>query len=120
MLQPSQQLSTQDKWDLIVSNPPYIGSDEMRDMHTNVLDYEPHLALFVDNNDVQQFYRAIATFSTQHLLNDGAVFLELNAMHASATQQLFEEKGFSAIIKKDMQYKDRMLCANWPDSTIEL
>lgn len=99
------------EFDLIVSNPPYITMAEKDAMHTNVLAYEPHLALFVSNGDVQQFYKAILGFSRNHLQSQGAIYLELNAGYANETKHIYQNAGFEATIQKDMQYKDRMLKA---------
>lgn len=99
------------EFDLIVSNPPYITMAEKDAMHTNVLAYEPHLALFVSNGDVQQFYKAILDFSRNHLQSQGAIYLELNAGYANETKHIYQNSGFEATIQKDMQYKDRMLKA---------
>jgi release factor glutamine methyltransferase len=99
------------KWDIIVSNPPYITVEEKDDMHENVLAHEPHTALFVTNGDVQQFYKAILNYSQQHLKDNGSVFLELNAQFGKETAQLYESYFRNVILKQDMQYKDRMLHA---------
>lgn len=98
-------------FDLIVSNPPYIGLDEQADMESHVLDYEPHAALFVTDNDPLQFYKAIEDFGQRKLNKGGYIFCELNSLYAAATEVYFEEKGWTVTLKKDMQGKDRMLMA---------
>lgn len=99
------------QFDLIVSNPPYITDAEKAVMHTNVLDYEPHSALFVTNDDPLQFYKAIANFSDKHLAENGHVFLELNKDYGKATQLHYNSLGYNTELKQDMQYNDRMLKA---------
>jgi len=98
-------------FDLIVSNPPYISEAEKMDMHTNVLAHEPHLALFVSNGDVQQFYKAILHFGEKHVESKGRIYIELNAGYAQETEHIYAAADFQTTLKKDMQYKDRMLRA---------
>lgn len=99
------------EYDLIVSNPPYITLHEKADMEKNVLAYEPNIALFVSNNDPLQFYKSILAFADQYLTTDGSVFMELNALFANETAELFSQNGYKTILKKDMQSKWRMLQA---------
>jgi release factor glutamine methyltransferase len=81
-------------------------------MHTNVLEYEPHLALFVDTDDPLIFYRAIADFAKRHLTLDGALYFEINEMFGSETVAMLKSKGFTIVeLRKDMQGKDRMIKA---------
>ena len=75
-------------YDLIVSNPPYICRQETDGMAQNVLDYEPHLALFVPNNDPLLFYRAIAQYATKALKPQGALFFEINPLYVSSLTHL--------------------------------
>ena len=97
-------------FDIIVSNPPYIPQSDKTGMATNVLAHEPHLALFVDNNNPLIFYEAIAGFAQGHLAPGGAIYLEIHEALGAAVQQLFSEKKFASIeLKKDMQGKDRMV-----------
>jgi release factor glutamine methyltransferase len=99
-------------YDLIVSNPPYIIQREKKDMHERVLDYEPHLALFVPDEDPLLFYRKIARFANMHLDPGGALYLEINEALGAETVRLLEQEGFKQIIlKKDLQGKDRMIRA---------
>jgi release factor glutamine methyltransferase len=98
--------------DIIVSNPPYIPHHNQHSMLPNVLAYEPHLALFVPNEDPLVFYDAIARFAQQHLLPGGSIFCEIHEDLGEQTKTLFESKGFTAEIKKDLQGKDRMVKAN--------
>lgn len=111
ILQPASNASYHNKFDIIVSNPPYITLDEKSAMEENVLSYEPNIALFVSNNDPLQFYRSILLFAKKYLKNNGSVFLELNPIYALATEELFKASGFKTLLKKDMQGKLRMLRA---------
>ena len=100
------------KFDVVVSNPPYIKQSEEAAMHDNVLKYEPHLALFVPDEDALLFYKAIADFGLQHLTAGGKLFFEINEMMGASVKALLEQKGYSNVeIKKDMQGKDRMVKA---------
>lgn len=94
-------------YDLIVSNPPYIPDTEVLDK--NVHNYEPHLALFVPENDVFIFYNKIIAFAENHLAKKGKIMLEVHENLAKETARLFTEKDYEVIIKKDMQQKERML-----------
>lgn len=101
---------TANKLNIIVSNPPYITQKEKALMKANVLEYEPHLALFVEQDDVLQFYRKIADFAKLHLKPKGLLFFELNEFSASDVVKMLVEKGFQKIIlKKDISGKERML-----------
>lgn len=98
--------------DIIVSNPPYIPVKDKETMHTNVLEHEPHLALFVENDDPLLFYRTIARFAQQKLLPAGSIYVEIHEDLGPATVQVFQEHGFDAVVlKQDMQGKDRMIRA---------
>jgi len=98
-------------FDLIISNPPYITLPEKESILPNVLEYEPHQALFVTNHDPQQFYKAIATFASEKLETNGAVFLELHRDFAKDTKDYYETNSWQTILRKDMQGNDRMLMA---------
>ena len=98
-------------FDIIVSNPPYVPEKDKLQMNQNVLNYEPHTALFVPDNDSLIFYKAIADFGKQHLNANGSIFLELHEDYGKDVQTLFEKENFSTEIKKDMQGKERMLKA---------
>lgn len=78
-------------WDLIVSNPPYVCQTEARDMERNVLDHEPHLALFVPDDDPLRYYRAIARYARRHLRPGGALWLEINQRLGAETARLIED-----------------------------
>lgn len=99
------------RWDLIISNPPYIAPSESKEMQSRVLEYEPHEALFVTNGDVLQFYKGILSFSEKNLSPSGKIFMEVHQDHAHATQELFHAASFRTELRKDMYGNDRMLKA---------
>lgn len=97
-------------FDVIVSNPPYVRNSEKVLMQKNVLEYEPALALFVEDDDPLKFYRAIADFAKIRLKPGGLLFLEINESLAAETAALLENRGFSeVIIRKDLNDKNRMI-----------
>lgn len=98
------------KYDVIVSNPPYVRELEKVHMEANVLDYEPESALFVPNTDPLRFYRRIAAFAACYLKPDGWLFFEINEALGNEMKALAGGYGFSRIeIRKDLSGKDRML-----------
>lgn len=100
------------KYDLIVSNPPYVTEAQSASMLPNVLNYEPHLALFVSDQNPLMFYEAIARFCKSHLNPGGALFLEINEDYASDTADLLQAFNFTDIkIRKDLNGKFRMVKA---------
>ncbi|MBL7725131.1 MAG: peptide chain release factor N(5)-glutamine methyltransferase [Chitinophagaceae bacterium] len=99
-------------FDIIVSNPPYVPVKDKETMQPNVLNYEPHTALFVPDNDALIFYKAIAEFGRDHLNKEGTIYLEIHEDLGGATSALFEEAGFKTELKKDIQGKDRILKAD--------
>lgn len=112
----SQSIITNQPFDIIVSNPPYIRELEKPLMNANVLEHEPHLALFVSNSDPLLFYRNIVERSKKLLKNKGAVFCEINEAFGNETHQLFIQQGFcDVVLKKDLNGKDRMIKATWND-----
>lgn len=97
---------------IIISNPPYIPHKEKALMETNVLDYEPHLALFVDNDDALIFYEKIADFAKTHLYTEGDLFFECNEYNAKEVVDMLYNKGFRTVeLRQDMSGKDRMIRA---------
>ena len=101
-------------FDIIVSNPPYVRTSEQQLMKSNVIEYEPHIALFVANDDPLVFYRHIVEFAQKNLKENGLLFLEVNEHLASGTQKLLEDQKFSEIeLRKDVFGKDRMIKASW-------
>jgi release factor glutamine methyltransferase len=96
-------------FDTIVSNPPYIRLSESGEMNRNVLEHEPHIALFVPDTDALLFYRKIHAFSKMHLAERGHIFLEINEPLGPETVALFNSPGYTTELRKDMQGKYRML-----------
>lgn len=98
--------------DIIVSNPPYVTREEMEGMLPHVLDFEPHLALFVENDDPLLFYRNIAAFAAGGLKAGGRLYFEINEAFGKEVVSLLGEKGFrKAELWKDLNGKDRMVRA---------
>ena len=103
--------STQ-KWDMIVSNPPYICEKEKADMEKNVLEHEPSLALFVPDEDPLKFYRAIAEYASSALKSGGALYFEINPIYEKETREMLQELDFKDIeTKEDAFGKKRMMRA---------
>ncbi|GLR18289.1 peptide chain release factor N(5)-glutamine methyltransferase [Portibacter lacus] len=101
-----------EKYDLIVSNPPYIPVSEKDRMSASTLAYEPEMALFPESDDEFIFYRQIAEFGKTHMNESGSIFLECNEFNAAGVKEIFEHSGYSQVnLLKDMQGKDRMLKA---------
>lgn len=97
-------------FDVIVSNPPYVRNLEKEEIKKNVLDYEPHLALFVEDTDAFLFYRKIAQLALKNLAPNGLLFFEINQYLGKETVELLENLGFKNIeLKKDMYGNDRMI-----------
>ncbi|MFL9836389.1 peptide chain release factor N(5)-glutamine methyltransferase [Flavobacterium sp. ST-75] len=102
--------SLPESFDIIVSNPPYIRNLEKQEIKNNVLQYEPHLALFVDDNDPLLFYRKIAKLGRQNLLVNGKIYFEINQYLGPQTVSMLEEEGYkNVILKKDIYGNDRMV-----------
>ena len=100
------------KWDIIVSNPPYIPDNEKTEMDANVTAHEPHTALFVPTDDPVLFYRHIAMFARNHLTKGGKLYFEIHRNYGRDCVNLLTEFGFTEIIlRKDMSENDRMICA---------
>ena len=98
-------------FDIIISNPPYIADIEKESMAKHVLDFEPHTALFVTNNNPLIFYSALANFSNKYLQNNGALFVEINQALGLQTKDVFEQKNYTTLLKKDLFENDRMIVA---------
>ena len=97
---------------LMVSNPPYVRNSERSLMHDNVLDYEPYLALFVEDDDPLIFYKAIARYAKENLTKDGCVWVEINEALGKETLEVFRLYGFSkTTIAQDLNGKDRFIKA---------
>ena len=97
-------------YNIIVSNPPYVRNLEKQEIKKNVLNYEPHLALFVEDTDALLFYRKIAQLALKNLSPNGLLFFEINQYLGKETVELLENLGFKNIeLKKDMYGNDRMI-----------
>lgn len=100
------------KFDIIVSNPPYIMESEKINMKKNVLEYEPEKALFVPDNNPLLFYKRIAEFSKMKLNKNGSVHFEINSAFGKETVNMLKKTGYNEVIlKKDISGKDRMVYA---------
>lgn len=100
----------EERWDVIVSNPPYICDRERADMSDNVLNYEPELALFVPDSDPLLFYRAIARYASKALKPGGRLLFETNTAYAHEVAQTMADEGFTAIeVRNDCFGKPRMV-----------
>ena len=98
------------KYDIIVSNPPYIAINEKETLSVSVRNHEPHQALFVPENQPLLFYEKIAKFGKVHLKKSGVIFLELHQNYALRTKKLFEEFGYTEVeLRKDISGNERML-----------
>jgi len=112
ILSPSNLELINTKYDIILSNPPYVTDSEKDQMLDHVLKHEPHNALFVPNKDPLLFYRAIADFALDHLKINGFLFLEINEKFGRETVNLLKDIGFKEIeLRQDMSGKDRMIRA---------
>lgn len=102
-------------FDIIVSNPPYIKKNERKSMEANVLDWEPHTALFVPDNDPLLFYRAIAEKALVMLTPGGALYFEINRAHGADTVEMLQSLGYRKTeLRKDLAGNDRMIKAIRP------
>jgi release factor glutamine methyltransferase len=100
------------KWDIIVSNPPYVLENEKSEILPNVLENEPHLALFVPDNDPLLFYRHIAVFAQKHLNKNGKLYFEINREFGNECFNLVVEMGFKNVeLRKDISENDRIIKA---------
>jgi release factor glutamine methyltransferase len=110
-------LETEDleqQFDIIVSNPPYVRELEKKEIKKNVLDNEPHLALFVEDNDALLFYRKITELAQKNLRNDGKLFFEINQYLGKEMVDLLEKLNFINIeLRKDIYGNDRMIKAEY-------
>jgi release factor glutamine methyltransferase len=98
-------------FDIIISNPPYIPKQESSMLDKNVTDWEPHLALFVPDNDPLLFYKKIGEFAKMHLNKNGSLFFECHQQYVKQVLTILNEQGFAAKQKADMFGNDRMVKA---------
>lgn len=102
------------KFDCLVSNPPYVTYAEAEHMLPNVLRFEPHEALFVEDNDPLLFYKAIADFGKHHLKTGGKCYVEINEHFGAETKKVFEDRSYQKVeILRDIHGKDRFVRAIW-------
>lgn len=107
---PSSNFHLPTSIDIIVSNPPYVRNLEKAEIKPNVLEFEPHLALFVDDNDALLFYRKVAQLAQKNLSENGKLFFEINQYLGKETVELLENLGFRNVeLKKDIYGNDRMI-----------
>ena len=101
-----------ERFDAIVSNPPYVPESDRAAMHPNVRDHEPGLALFVPDDDRILFYRAIARAGRRLLLPGGRLYFEIYEHAAEETAQMLRQEGYSAVeLREDLNGKPRMICS---------
>ena len=104
-----------DVFDVLVSNPPYVPVRDQGEMHANVLNFEPHLALFVPDEDPLLFYRAIGGWGQQLLKTGGKLYLEIYENLAEELVQLVQSLGYSQVqLHRDLNGKNRMVTCIWP------
>lgn len=101
-----------DVFDVIISNPPYIPNVEIQSMDKHVTAFEPHLALFVPDEDPLIFYKAILRFAQNHLEKNGNIFLETHENFAEEVCTLFKDAGYEATVKNDLFEKPRIVLIN--------
>lgn len=102
----------EEKFDIIVSNPPYVRNNEKKEINKNVLNYEPHIALFVNDDNPLLFYDKICEFAKNNLKKNGALYFEINQYLGNQTVELIKSKGFKDIrLRKDINQNDRMIKA---------
>jgi release factor glutamine methyltransferase len=99
------------EYHIIISNPPYIKKSEKDSMSANVVDHEPHIALFVPDDDALIFYRKIAAFGLSHLKKHGKLFFEINQLLGKEVCELLQQMGYTTILRKDLYGNDRMIMA---------
>ena len=103
-----------DKFDLIVSNPPYVLTSQKKEMNENILNYEPHSALFVSDSNPLIFYNKIISLATNSLNSNGKLFFEINDRFANTLVDILFKNGFVDIeLKKDINDRNRMIKAIW-------
>ena len=111
---PTSNLQLPASFDIIVSNPPYVRNLEKAEINPNVLEFEPHLALFVEDNDALLFYRKITELAKSHLAENGKLYFEINQYLGKETVALVESYGFKNVqLIKDIYGNDRMILASY-------
>lgn len=111
---PTSNFQLPASFDIIVSNPPYVRNLEKAEINPNVLEFEPHLALFVEDNDALLFYRKITELAKSHLAENGKLYFEINQYLGKETVALVESYGFKNVqLIKDIYGNDRMILASY-------
>lgn len=101
---------TSPKYDIIVSNPPYIAESERASMDSNVVDHEPQMALFVPDSDPLRFYHAIARYAMTALVSGGVLYFEINPLYAIRLREELQQQGWDdVVIEADMQGLNRFI-----------
>lgn len=115
IMAPGNAKSASSNYDIIVSNPPYVDESEKAGMAPNVLNHEPHIALFVPDDDPLKFYKRIADIGLESLAPGGKLYFEINPRHAGELKKMLAAKGYADIeIIKDVNGKDRFAKARKP------
>ncbi len=106
------QPSPSERYELIVSNPPYICESQAADMQDNVLEHESHLALFVPDDDALRYYEALAQLGKRRLLPGGCIYVEINELFGEQTAAVFRRAGYATtLLHRDLSGRDRMIKA---------
>jgi len=105
------QSQLSENFDIIVSNPPYVTLKQKAEMQKNVLEYEPHRALFVPKNEPLLFYKAIAGFAQKNLAPNGKIYLEINEELGKETAHIYRQLGYKTQILEDINGKERFVYA---------
>ena len=106
------------QFDIIVSNPPYVRQLEKSEIRTNVLDHEPHLALFVDDDDALVFYKKIVRLAIKNLNPKGQLYFEINQYMGKEMMDLLETSGFQSMeLRKDIYGNNRMVKGVFSDQS---
>lgn len=106
-----KELPLNEQFDIIVSNPPYVRESEKIQMRANVIDYEPHLALFVTDENPLIFYQNIASIASKSLKNNGKIYLEINESLSAETELIFKNLNYETEVIEDLFGKCRMVFA---------
>lgn len=106
-----KELHLNEQFDIIVSNPPYVRESEKIQMRANVIDYEPHLALFVTDENPLIFYQNIASIASKSLKNNGKIYLEINESLSVETELIFKNLNYETEVIEDLFGKCRMVFA---------
>jgi protein-(glutamine-N5) methyltransferase, release factor-specific len=99
------------QFDIIVSNPPYIPEKEKMKLDKNVVNHEPHQALFVEDDDPFIFYKKITRFAASHLAPKGKIYVEVHEEYAKEVREIFLQHQFNPVVKNDIYGRERMICA---------